>query len=440
MTNPCTFDDLLGTLHQPLAHLPDHRKGKNVPDSMHDAAVGAFGIFFPQSPSFLDDQRTLHNTHGDNNAQTLWGVHHIPWDHQVRTLLDPLVPSPLDGVLLTVLAGLVAHGARRPWRVLTDHLLVALDGPPSFSSQTMHGPPCLTRHTPQGHTLSDPAAIPPVVVCPRRPQGMAFPPEYIMPQDGHEQQDGARAAGQRWLTTHAPQGAPYGVTVRGDALYRHQPLCALALQQGDNFLLVCTPDSHPTFYARVAFWQAHDGLTQLESRHRNGRSPAVTVYRSLNDSPRRDGDTAVVVQGVDSTVVHGIPGEQLSHHSFLTPHPVTAERVAAVARAGRARWQIAKDNKNVLKTTGDQVAHHCGPGKQDLAAFLRSLNLLACLFHTVVEWCDDRDAVLRRVLARRQTFFEDIRAFTRYRVFDSWQHWMECMIRGLQLESPPDTG
>jgi hypothetical protein len=38
-------------------------------------------------------------------------------------------------------------------------------------------------------------------------------------------------------------------------------------------------------------------------------------------------------------------------------------------------------------------------------------------------------------LARRQTFFEDMRALTRYMVFESWHHLMDFMIKGLKLES-----
>jgi hypothetical protein len=71
---------------------------------------------------------------------------------------------------------------------------------------------------------------------------------------------------------------------------------------------------------------------------------------------------------------------------------------------------------------------------------LLSLNLLAFLVHTVLEWSDDKYALLRRVLARRQTFVEDIRALTRYRVFDSWDHLMDFMIRGLDLQQQVDTG
>ena len=106
-----------------------------------------------------------------------------------------------------------------------------------------------------------------------------------------------------------------------------------------------------------------------------------------------------------------------------------------VAQAGRGRWKIENENNNVLKTKGYHIEHNFGHGKQYLAAFLLSLNLLAFLFHTVLEWCDDKYALIRQVLARRQTFFDDIRALTRYMVFESWHHLMDFMIRGLELEA-----
>jgi hypothetical protein len=42
-----------------------------------------------------------------------------------------------------------------------------------------------------------------------------------------------------------------------------------------------------------------------------------------------------------------------------------------------------------------------------------SLNLLAFLFHTILEWSDAKYTLLRQILARRQTFFEDVRALMR---------------------------
>jgi hypothetical protein len=84
--------------------------------------------------------------------------------------------------------------------------------------------------------------------------------------------------------------------------------------------------------------------------------------------------------------------------------------VVAVAQSGRGRWKIENENNNVLKTQGYHLEHTFGHGKRYLAAFLLSLNLLAFLFHPVLEWSDPKYALLRQALARRQTFFQDIQA------------------------------
>jgi len=51
--------------------------------------------------------------------------------------------------------------------------------------------------------------------------------------------------------------------------------------------------------------------------------------------------------------------------------------------------------------------------------------------HTVLKWSDTKYALLRQVIARRQSFFTDIRAVMRYMVFDSWERLMKFMIRDL---------
>jgi len=440
MTHPLGFDALKDILHHRIAQLPDHRKqGPNTQYAIHDAALGAFGIFFTQSASFLEYQRRLQHTQGRNNVRTLLGVEQIPCDNQVRTLLDPLAPRHLDAVFLEVFAGLEQHRMLTHLRVLGDQLLVALDGTTYFSSKAIHCPNCLTRQLTNGQTLYYHAAITPVIVCPGQSQVIALPPEYIMPQDGQAKQDCERTAGKRWLRQHAAQIAPHGVTLLGDDLYSNQPFCALALQEGYNFILTCKPDSHPKFYERIAFWQAADAIATREEQHWNGRFREVTQVRYLNDVLLRSGDAALAVNWVDLTVIHATTGEQLYYNSWITNHRLTADNVVHVAQAGRGRWKIENENNNVLKTKGYHLEHNFGHGKQYLAAFLLSLNLLAFLFHTVLEWSDQQYALLRRVLARRQTFFHDIQALMRYMVFDHWDHLMAFMIRGLELESQVNT-
>jgi hypothetical protein len=440
MTHPLDFEALKGILHRQIAHLPDHRtKGPNTRYAIQDAALGAFGIFFTQSASFLEYQRRLQHTKGHNNAPTLLGVEQVPCDNQVRTLLDPIAPRHLDAVFVEVFAGLEQHHMLAHCRFLGDQLLVALDGTNYFSSKAIHGQHCLTRQLTHGQTLYSHAAITPVIVCPGQSQVIALPPEYIMPQDGHAKQDCERAAGKRWLSKHAAQVAFRGATLLGDDRYSNQPFCALVLQHRCNCIFTCKPDAHPTFYERVAFWQANDSMAAREEHHGHGRFTEVTMVRYLNAVLLRRGDDALAVNWFDITVVHAKTGAQLYHHSCITNHRLTADNVVAVAQAGRGRWKIENENNNVLKTKGYHLEHNFGHGKQYLSAFMLSLNLLAFLFHTVLEWSDAKYALLRRVLARRQTFFHDVQAFMRYMVFDHWDHLMDFMIRGLELESQVDT-
>ena len=153
-------------------------------------------------------------------------------------------------------------------------------------------------------------------------------------------------------------------------------------------------------------------MAERAVHHWNGRFTEVTMVRYLNDVLLRRGDDAWSVNWFAITVVNAKTGEQLYHNSCITNHRLTADNVVDVAQSGRGRGKIANENNNVLKTKGYHLEHNFGHGKQYLAAFMLSLNLLAFLFHTVLEWSDDKYALLRQVLARRQTFFHDIQALS----------------------------
>lgn len=251
MPRPLSFDHLQAILRQYTTDLPDVRKpSPNTRYTIQNAALGAFGIFFMQAPSFLEYQRQLHHRQGHDNAQTLFGIEPIPCDNQIRTLLDPIAPHYFNPVFFEVFAHLEQQRLLEPFRVLDHQLLVSLDGTQYFSSQALHCPNCLTRQLSNGRTLYYHTAITPVIVCPGRAQVIALAPEYIRPQDGHEKQDCEQAAGKRWIQHHAATLAPHHVTLLGDDLYSKAPFCSLALQQGCNFILVCQPDSPPKFYKR----------------------------------------------------------------------------------------------------------------------------------------------------------------------------------------------
>lgn len=101
--------------------------------------------------------------------------------------------------------------------------------------------------------------------------------------------------------------------------------------------------------------------------------------------------------------------------------------------AGRGRWKIENEGNNVLKNHGYHLEHNYGHGQQYLALVIVMLILLAFLFHTVLHLWDEKYRRVRTALGPRKTFFDDIRALTRYLWFEDWEQLLDFMLAGLEL-------
>jgi bifunctional DNA-binding transcriptional regulator/antitoxin component of YhaV-PrlF toxin-antitoxin module len=97
--------------------------------------------------------------------------------------------------------------------------------------------------------------------------------------------------------------------------------------------------------------------------------------------------------------------------------------------------EVENENNNTLKIKGYHLTHNFGHGKQHFSAPLATFNLLAFLFHTLLQLFDSSSQRLRQFLPRK-TFFDDLRALTRYLCFESWEALMAFMIRSLELQTP----
>jgi hypothetical protein len=53
--------------------------------------------------------------------------------------------------------------------------------------------------------------------------------------------------------------------------------------------------------------------------------------------------------------------------------------------AGRARWKIENERRNVLKNRGYNLEHNFGHGDSHAADIFFLLNLLTLQFHTILE-------------------------------------------------------
>jgi hypothetical protein len=437
--NILTFSDVVGQLRTAFAAFADRRRGKNIRYSLVDAGLSAFSVFFMQFPSFLEYQRTMQKTQGNNNAQTLFGVHQIPTDNHIRHLLDGVEPSAAYPMFSFVFDGLRQAGVVDSLRAVGGTLLIAFDGVEYFSSHTISCPQCSTRLLANDQTLYSHTALTPVVVSPGMDKVIPLAPEFVQPQDGQQKQDCELNAARRWLAQWAEQYAPLGVTVLGDDLYCHEPFCRALLDEGLDFILVCKPDSHQELYEWVAFLD-RSGAIQTRTRKRwTGKHYEIDLYRFVTQVPLRDGEEALTVNWCELTTTVG--DKVIYHNAFATSHPVTADNVIELISAGRSRWKIENENNNTLKTKGYHFAHNYGHGKQHLSALLATLILLAYLLHTLLEWMDDKYCLLRQKLPSRQRLFNDLRALTTYLCFKSWDDLLDFMLRGWSSPVPKlDTG
>ena len=172
-------------------------------------------------------------------------------------------------------------------------------------------------------------------------------------------------------------------------------------------------------------------------RHWNGRCAEIHQYRFVNQLPLRGGEDALQVNWCEISITREDNGRRLYYNTFITNHTLSNSNVVPIARDGRARWKSENETNNVLKTKGYHLEHNFGHGEQFLANFLVTLNLLAFLFHTLLELLDEQYQLLRKTLAVRRQFFDDLRALLRYLVFDNWNHLMRFML--ISLELVPDT-
>jgi hypothetical protein len=438
MNKRLSFTGLMHLLRWVLGVLPELRKGKNITYGIQEAVMGAFSVFFMQSPSFLANQKAMQTREGHNNASSLFGLQRIPSDNQIRNLLDPLEAQLLFPAFGEVVDLLEGSGELAAFRFYREHLLIILDGTQYFSSQEIHCADC--SHRTQGEeTTYFHAVITPVIAAPGNSRVIALEPEFIVPQDGSEKQDCERAAAKRWLDQHGSRYAELKATLLGDDLYCHQPFCEQVLKKELNFIFVCKPDSHPELYQTIAYLEAQGAVEQFSERVWKGKYAEIRTYRYVNQVPLRAGADALQVNWCEFTIQREATGKTTFRNAWATQHEISRTTVKDVVRAGRTRWKAENENNNVLKTKGYPFEHNFGHGEQHLATFLLTLNLLAFLFHTVLDLVDAKYKLLRTKLRVRKTFFDDLRALTRYMYFESWEHLMDFMIAKLELPPPLDS-
>jgi hypothetical protein len=429
------FDHFIQRWRAVAAGLPDRRTGDNCCHGMADIATSPLAVFFTQCPSFLSFQQNMEKDAGRNNARSLFQIEHIPSDNHIRQMLDPIEPSHLFSFFDDLHQGLAESGLLEAMRAVGATRLIALDATWYFSSQSesIHCANCSCLRHADGQVTHFHSAITPVIVSPAHAQVVPLRPEFITPQDGQTKQDCEINAAKRWLAAHAGRYSTGNDTLLGDDLYAHQPFCRQALLHNFHFLFTCKPSSHTHLYGWVEALPPGCELQTLKLRVK-GRSNRWEhcQYRWANNVPLTEGADPLKVNWCELTVTGG-QGAVLYRNAFITDWKITAENVAGLIAAGRARWKIENENNNVLKTKGYHLAHNFGHGKKHLASLLLTMNLLAFGLHTLLEVTDASYQLVRAAVGARRKFFQHLEALTAYWFFQNWEHLMDFMMRGQEV-------
>jgi hypothetical protein len=375
---------------------------------------------------------------GKSNAQTLFQVGDIPSDNQIRNLLEGVTPGLLSPVFMDCFnalnkAGIIDSQYRVRLGKNKRDLLVAIDGVDFHASYAVECKNCLTKKV-EGETLYMHKMVTPTIVSPGNSRVISLPPEHITNKDGATKQDCELNGTKRILDANGPWYAQQEATFLGDDLYAHEPMCLKILGIGCNFLFTCKPDSHKTVYA----W-TKGILREVRSDRFNGKKHLLYTYRYAEQVPIREAigpkDTPLLANFVEVTVKDRETKKRVYHNAFITSHPITGltdketkENLNTIIDCGRARWKIENENNNTLKTKGYNLEHNFG---HKICNLLATMNLLAFLFHTVLELMDERYLKVREIISARKRFFEHIRILLIYKLFSDFNHFMEFMLAAL---------
>jgi len=398
--------------------------GKNISIKIEDIVLSAFSMFHMQSSSFLEFQRKMQEETGRNNAKSLFDIDKIASDNHIRDMLDYVDPIYLKPMYEEQLKYLKNAKILESYKHMNKYLIL-LDGTEYYSSKKICCKNCLTREHKEEEPTYSHQAVTPIIAAPNMKQIIPLMPELIKNEDGTEKQDCEINASKRWLKYNKPLNLE--AILLGDDLYAHEPFCRDTLKSGYSFIFVAKEKSHKIMYEHVNFIQGIGEINEHETIQGRANEKETWKYKFVEDVPINGKNDALKVNWVEIKVFDKT-GKQTYENAFITDIKITKKNVYEIALAGRTRWKIENENNNTLKTKGYHLEHNFGHGKEHLSGFLFTLNILAFLFHTVLEFLDENYAKAREKSPRAE-FFKEIDVLTKHLYFDSWDTLMLFMIR-----------
>ncbi len=162
-------------------------------------------------------------------------------------------------------------------------------------------------------------------------------------------------------------------------------------------------------------------------------------YRYVNNIPMRETKPSLMVNWYEVEIFDTVKNKVIYKNSFITNHELSESNIFKMIVSGRTRWKVENESNNILKNQGYNLEHNFGHGQENLSEILLSLNLLAFLFHNVLDLVNSMYQKVRESLGTRKRFFNDIRALLNYVWFQSWNDLFIFILTEGESREPVNT-
>ena len=419
-----SFTALRKSLSEHFRQIDDRRQSAKVDYSLHDCLMSGFAMMFFQDPSLLTFQKRLQDGIQKNNLTTIFDVSDIPKDTQMRSVLDAIATSQLNGPFADFLHRLQRGKHLGNYQFFDGSYLVSIDGSEYFSSEKICCPHCLVTAS-KGHVRYHHQILQSVIVHPDMRQVLPLAPESISNRDGSKKQDCERNAAKRVVHNIRASHPKLKITVTADALYSNQPFIDELKKARMSFILVAKPTDHKVLFEWVnelIQLDAGDSLEQLDEKGRRHR------YQWVKQVPLNGSKDADLVNFFQYQLV-AKTGKVTYKNSWVTDIDVDENNVVSLVKGGRARWKIENETFNTLKNQGYHLEHNFGHGQQNLSMIFFVLNLLAFYVHQILELTDPLYHKVRySKFTSRKEYWNQLRCTIRILIFPRWESLLQFIL------------
>ena len=429
-----SFTSLRKALSKCFNGIKDHRQINKTKHTIHDVLMSGFACMHFQDPSLLQFQKRLEKHYHRSNLKTLFGITTIPEATQMRDIIDEINSEEYRPFFNEYFYRLQRGKHLEQFQMFPGLYLAPMDGTQYFSSDSVSCKGCLKTKLkdkePKEDSLCDEdedaesdvnfshKMVQIAIMHPNMKQVIPLMPEEISNEDGTTKQDCEMNAAKRLIPKVRKDHPQLGLIFGGDDLFSRQPIIHDVLTVQAHYIFVAKPTSHKYLNEWL------DAYPKLHNKSITDKDGVQHVYEWMNNVPLYGSADSIITNYFRYQMIKiDEKGEAkvTYRNSWVTDLEVDEKNVEAMVKGGRCKWKIENECFNTLKNQGYSIDHSYGHGDENLCINFYLLTLMAFAFHQIFELTDKLYQECRRHFGSKRHLWENIRAYLRTFVFDTWE-------------------